>query len=886
MFIRRLGGASLLCGLLLLASVSAAIACPDYVCAPQDPFRHTVTRGNFTNIYLYPNPSSQTWDQYTSQSLQQPAGNLPMTVVGIDQVVEALTTSSYFSLLTQYHEIEPPRFSGHQNTVQQCVDKVMTYAKANNFVLTREILADFVGCEKSKGGNPSDQVNIILSPEFEVKADLAFSFPGNINVTVNSPTPACNCQGANCAPSAYSGETAFHSAQLGTPNFTVIPTRCNGSLDAVSTGISHEMAEMISNPADMGYFHVDGGGDQFLAIASNPKVLGTGELSDICENGGLKNPSDPTPSLAYVPIPSLSTPSAPVRAARYWSNIDKGGDPDGSCQPAFIMTDVLVNDSNPPRMGTDGGDPNMQADVTYNAPFLTTNNTKPQQQQHRSPSIDPTRTVQQLMLYASTHNDNLCNESDLSVQINLTAGQPIVFDHVNAVQNSDSWDNNEVHAVNLPLRPGLLKVSDIASILLHDQSGHCQINLPSGTVGNASGLDGWNPSQIIIYAALSPGAPTVTAINPSSGPATGQAITITGTNFIGVSAVLIGTVPAASFTVNSNTSITAAVPALAGGAVDVTTPQGTGSGPVYNPYPVITKVTPASGPIRGGTIVTVSGIGMPNSRTYPFSFGGVATTASCGQPAGQCAIASPPAAKAGTVDITVDGSAPIAADKFTYVAPTITSVSPKEGSSAGGETALVAGNGFASNMTFKFGSQPAKLAALVCFVGIPLPTPGSDSCEVFVPPGTGAVHVTGTVAGATSTQSAADLFTYVAPPTGAMSPNSGPMTGGTTVTLTGSNFNTTPGSTTLMLTDQGVGAKVTANCSTTKHCQFVTPPFWEPGPAFVANVYVTADSIAGTLPVGFTYTPTPEPKPPGGGGGGGGSGGNAGGSSCPHKPCQ
>jgi hypothetical protein len=62
--------------------------------------------------------------------------------------------------------------------------------------------------------------------------------------------------------------------------------------------------------------------------------------------------------------------------------------------------------------------------------------------------------------------------------------------------------------------------------------------------------------------------PTVTGMSPSSGP-TGTTVTITGTNFQGTTAVSFGSTPAASFTVVSDTELTAVAPAGAG-TVDVT----------------------------------------------------------------------------------------------------------------------------------------------------------------------------------------------------------------------------------------------------------------------------------------------------------------------------
>jgi YVTN family beta-propeller protein len=76
-------------------------------------------------------------------------------------------------------------------------------------------------------------------------------------------------------------------------------------------------------------------------------------------------------------------------------------------------------------------------------------------------------------------------------------------------------------------------------------------------------------------------APTITAVTPARGPASGgTAVTITGTGFTGATAVAFGAVPAASFTVRSDTEITATSPAAttAGPAdVTVTTPAGAGT---------------------------------------------------------------------------------------------------------------------------------------------------------------------------------------------------------------------------------------------------------------------------------------------------------------------
>jgi hypothetical protein len=73
------------------------------------------------------------------------------------------------------------------------------------------------------------------------------------------------------------------------------------------------------------------------------------------------------------------------------------------------------------------------------------------------------------------------------------------------------------------------------------------------------------------FAAAPPQATIVTAISPSGGStAGGTQVSITGVDFTGATAVKFGTVPAASFTVNSDTSITAVSPPEALGVFDVT----------------------------------------------------------------------------------------------------------------------------------------------------------------------------------------------------------------------------------------------------------------------------------------------------------------------------
>jgi hypothetical protein len=129
-----------------------------------------------------------------------------------------------------------------------------------------------------------------------------------------------------------------------------------------------------------------------------------------------------------------------------------------------------------------------------------------------------------------------------------------------------------------------------------------------------------------------PPAPAITAIAPSSGPsAGGTSVTVTGTGFTGATRVAFGALAASSYTVVSDTQITAVSPAQTGGHnIIVTGPGGTSaivSADLFTykpPAPAITAIAPSSGPSAGGTSVTVTGTGFTGATRV--AFGGVVAT--------------------------------------------------------------------------------------------------------------------------------------------------------------------------------------------------------------------------------------------------------------------
>ncbi|MES2597722.1 MAG: cadherin domain-containing protein [Verrucomicrobiota bacterium] len=106
-------------------------------------------------------------------------------------------------------------------------------------------------------------------------------------------------------------------------------------------------------------------------------------------------------------------------------------------------------------------------------------------------------------------------------------------------------------------------------------------------------VPGWGMRRAMIYG-TAPFAPALTSIAPVSGTtAGGTSVVITGTNFTGASSVTIGGTAVTSYTVDSNTQITATTAAHAAGAssVVVTTPAGANAANTLFTY-IIPNVAP------------------------------------------------------------------------------------------------------------------------------------------------------------------------------------------------------------------------------------------------------------------------------------------------------
>lgn len=281
--------------------------------------------------------------------------------------------------------------------------------------------------------------------------------------------------------------------------------------------------------------------------------------------------------------------------------------------------------------------------------------------------------------------------------------------------------------------------------------------------------------------------PVVSSISPAQGPTTGgTTVTITGSSLTGATAVRFGST-GATYTVVSSTQITAVTPPGSPGAVPVTvvSPAGTSNATVTYTYtavslPSVTGLSPSSGPVGGGTTVTVNGTGFTGATAV--RFGSVAASSFTVDSSTRITAVAPPGSP-GAVPVSVTtpaGTSAASAESYYFYAavPALTAVSPGQGPTTGTGTVTLSGQNLSNATAVRFGAAAASFTVV-----------SATEISAQAPSGTGVVGVTVTTPGGTSNPVA---YAYVAPPTvGGVSPSAGPASGGTVVTVTGSNLSTT-----------------------------------------------------------------------------------------------
>jgi alpha-tubulin suppressor-like RCC1 family protein len=159
--------------------------------------------------------------------------------------------------------------------------------------------------------------------------------------------------------------------------------------------------------------------------------------------------------------------------------------------------------------------------------------------------------------------------------------------------------------------------------------------------------------------------------------------------------------------------------------------------------------------------------------------------------------------------------------------PTVTAVKPRKGPVSGGTTVTITGTDLTGTSAVDFGATAASSFTVNSATSITAVSPAEPA---------GRVDVTVTTTWGTSPKSSADRFSFT-PTVSGVNPNSGPATGGTSVTVTGSGF---AEGTTATKFKFGSTTATSVNCTSRTQCAVVTPAH----EAGTVDVKATVNSVS------------------------------------------
>ncbi|WP_245859874.1 IPT/TIG domain-containing protein [Spirosoma aerolatum] len=277
--------------------------------------------------------------------------------------------------------------------------------------------------------------------------------------------------------------------------------------------------------------------------------------------------------------------------------------------------------------------------------------------------------------------------------------------------------------------------------------------------------------------------PEIANISPAHGPTSGgTSLTLTGSNFGMSGIVTIDGVEAPVVSGQySHSSVVVSLPTGQGTNLSVSILVGgqTSSKSVTFSYdaPMLNRLSPASGLATGGTSVTLTGTSF--GQDAQVSFGNSSATV-ISRSHTQLVVINPPGQSGAQLVVVTVGGQTSNLLNFTYTAPPspmLTDLKPNHGPTAGGGILTVSG--------VRFGSQAGSLK--MGAIAIPITSWSDTLIQAILPAGQGSQSVS-IIRQDGQASSNSLSFTYDVPILSSMSPNYGPTSGTTSLTLLGNNF--------------------------------------------------------------------------------------------------
>lgn len=360
------------------------------------------------------------------------------------------------------------------------------------------------------------------------------------------------------------------------------------------------------------------------------------------------------------------------------------------------------------------------------------------------------------------------------------------------------------------------------------------------------------PTRLAQAQLASTGEPEVSNVGPATGPFSGgTAVGIGGKHFTGATEVRFGST-AAVFTVKSDGKIEAVSPPGSEGTLDVTvtTPEGTSATSRADhfsyvpPGPSIVEVQPNEGDVEGNRPVKILGAHFEGVTAVSFGETPVSFEVLTPETIG---VSTPPGSFP-TVDVRVStgaGTSPIdPRDQYHYTTRPIevASVEPNQGPAVGGTSVTIEGLRFYGVTGVDFGSVPAPSFTQLSTTEIIATAPSHtvERTNVFVQTTFGpsaieycAHHVRN---GPCRVKS---YFKYKEPVITGVSPQTGSVAGGTSVTFSGHGFAVGVGKTEFLF---GKAPATSVECALEASCTAVTPPGIRRGRVYVKTGALPARS--------------------------------------------
>ncbi len=394
----------------------------------------------------------------------------------------------------------------------------------------------------------------------------------------------------------------------------------------------------------------------------------------------------------------------------------------------------------------------------------------------------------------------------------------------NLVINGDNFSNvNGTPRVIVDYGTGIGNTNSPCTAVTFVSANRISCTMPAHVAGVVSlrvlNSDGqlFDVSSAITYTT----PPTITNFTPTAGVTSGgTAITITGTGFFIGSTVTVGTYPCNIANRNTDitsTSIICTTTAGVAGNYNITVTNssvirvvsaGTFS---YQAPPTITRVhnknlatNLSAGPIGGATVLTITGTNFTSPDITAAVIDPDGTPATCSIDTStltstefECTTATHAAGIFSMRITRANGQTATISNAFTYRPNiTIANITPNSGSTVGSTILTISGANFISGMTVTLDPTGTAAACTVASIDTTA-NPNTIRC-------TTTTHTAGTVDvlveypedfGTTSS----NAFTYVAPPSiSSLNVTSGDATGGTTVVISGSNFDDSLGNLTVL----------------------------------------------------------------------------------------